>query len=143
MEILGFFVLIFHVSLSLFVLSAQCRLYDYSIYMHHRELSQISIPPSPAPEPATSSESAAVFNVLSYGAVGDGFIDDTQAFKMAWDAACQIESAIFLVPRHYSFMIQSTIFAGPCKNGLIFQVIFYNILVKSEVSLKMVILNKH
>ncbi|XP_022897298.1 polygalacturonase At1g48100-like [Olea europaea var. sylvestris] len=122
MEILGFFVLIFHVSLSLFVLSAQCRLYDYSIYMHHRELSQISIPPSPAPEPATSSESAAVFNVLSYGAVGDGFIDDTQAFKMAWDAACQIESAIFLVPRHYSFMIQSTIFAGPCKNGLIFQI---------------------
>ncbi|CAA2988535.1 polygalacturonase At1g48100-like [Olea europaea subsp. europaea] len=122
MEFLGFFVLIFHVSLSLFVLSAQCRLYDYSIYMHHRELSQISTPPSPAPEPATSSESAAVFNVLSYGAVGDGFIDDTQAFKMAWDAACQIESAIFLVPKHYSFMIQSTIFAGPCKNGLIFQI---------------------
>ncbi|KAL2513940.1 polygalacturonase-like [Forsythia ovata] len=136
--------------------------------MHQRELSQISIPPSPAPQPATLpvsaapapqpatlstsaapasqpatlSASAAVFSVLSYGAVGDGLTDDTQAFKMAWDAACQIESAIFLVPKHYSFMIQSTIFTGPCKNGLIFQVTF-DILVKSEVSFKMIILNKH
>ncbi|KAL2513744.1 Pectin lyase-like superfamily protein [Forsythia ovata] len=115
--------------------SERSKLYDYSIYMHRRGLSQISIPPSPAPQPATLSvsaapapqlatlsESAAVFSVLSYGAVGDGYTDDTQAFRMAWDAACQIESAIFLVPKHYSFMIQSTNFTGPCKNGLIFQI---------------------
>uniref|UniRef100_A0A5B6YUD9 Polygalacturonase n=1 Tax=Davidia involucrata TaxID=16924 RepID=A0A5B6YUD9_DAVIN len=42
---------------------------------------------------------------------------------MAWDVACQAEeSAILLVPNPYSFMIQSTIFTGPCKNGLVFQI---------------------
>ncbi|KAA8536707.1 hypothetical protein F0562_029185 [Nyssa sinensis] len=99
----------------------------------YRALSQISLPPSPAPSPApqaaflssggtVSSNSAAIFNVLSFGAIGDGVTDDTQAFKMAWDAACQVQSAIILVPNHYSFMIQSTIFTGPCKTGLILQI---------------------
>ncbi|GFP87974.1 polygalacturonase at1g48100 [Phtheirospermum japonicum] len=92
-------------------------------------LSQISASPSPAPEashelPVSYINSPPVFNVLSYGAVGDGVSDDTQAFKTAWDAACQADvlSAVFLVPRHYNFMVQSTIFTGPCKNRLVFQI---------------------
>lgn len=116
-----------------------CRLLDFLQVPHFRKLSQsqVSIPPSPAPMgqislppfPApkaafldSSSRSAAIFSVLSFGAVGDGVTDDTQAFKMAWDAACQNESATIFVPSHYTFMIQSTIFTGPCKSGLIFQV---------------------
>ncbi|CAL5330039.1 unnamed protein product [Camellia sinensis] len=92
---------------------------------------QISLPLSPAPKaaaaPAPTSQtrsyySSAVFNVLSFGAVGDGVTDDTQAFKMAWDTVCQSESVTLLVPRHYSFMIQSTIFTGPCQSGLVFQI---------------------
>ncbi|XP_059648398.1 polygalacturonase At1g48100 [Cornus florida] len=112
------FILFFSIFLCFFFLPIQGRL---------RALSQISLPPSPAPEASlpgsngNSPNSPVVFNVLSFGAVGDGVTDDTQAFKMAWDAACQVELAIVLAPRSYSFMIQSTIFTGPCKSGLVFQ----------------------
>ncbi|KAK4491339.1 hypothetical protein RD792_002075 [Penstemon davidsonii] len=94
---------------------------------NYHVLSQISATPSPAPLPshepaAPSDQNSSVFSVLSYGAVGDGVTDDTQAFKMAWDSACQADSATILVPKHYTFMIQSTIFTGPCKNQILFQI---------------------
>ncbi|KAM1490328.1 polygalacturonase At1g48100-like isoform X1 [Malus sylvestris] len=91
-------------------------------------ISQISLPPSPSPQAASPSYNAisvhgnTVFNVRSFGAVGDGVADDTQAFKMAWDSACQTEDSEVLVPKGHSFMIQSTIFTGPCSSGLKFQI---------------------
>ncbi|GFZ04485.1 pectin lyase-like superfamily protein [Actinidia rufa] len=57
-----------------------------------------------------------------FRAMGDGITDDTDAFKTAWDTACQVESGVLLVPNGYSFMIQSTIFTGPCQSGFVFQV---------------------
>ncbi|KAG5625919.1 hypothetical protein H5410_011137 [Solanum commersonii] len=139
MEFTRFCFLVFSVFFIYNVCSVHGRFYDYPNVSRFRALSQISMPPSPAPAPSPSPApkddptidnvknssndyAAGIFNVLSYGAVGDGVIDDTQAFKMAWDAACQVDSAILLVPKHYSFMIQSTIFTGPCKSGLIFKV---------------------
>lgn len=97
------------------------------------------MPPSPAPEAASPSFNSfsypytAVFDVTSFGAVGDGVTDDTQAFKMAWENACQTESATILVPHGHSFMMQSTIFTGPCQPGLVFQV-FGSILFKNDIS---------
>ncbi|KAL3725238.1 hypothetical protein ACJRO7_030274 [Eucalyptus globulus] len=43
---------------------------------------------------------------------------------MVWDAACssQVESPVLYVPSGYSFMVQSTIFTGPCQGGIVFQV---------------------
>ncbi|KAM7481840.1 hypothetical protein LguiB_006423 [Lonicera macranthoides] len=97
-------------------------------------------PPSAAPEaaPTIAAPEAApppshifkkdapgsmeTINVMSFGAIGDGVTDDTQAFKMAWDSACQSNSAILLVPNSYTFMVQSTIFTGPCKSGIVFQI---------------------
>ncbi|KAL9141131.1 hypothetical protein ABFS82_14G083200 [Erythranthe guttata] len=122
-----YFVVVFVTTLCFLALSVQCRPFEYSEF---RVLSQISASPSPAPEGSDSfspssreNSSAAVFSVMSYGAVGDGVSDDTQAFKTAWDNACQSdESAVILVPKHYTFMIQSAIFTGPCKNGLVFQI---------------------
>ncbi|KAH6802535.1 purple acid phosphatase 27 [Perilla frutescens var. frutescens] len=55
----------------------------------NRILSEISASPSPAPAVPEASQ---IFSVVSYGAVGDGVADDTQAFKTAWDAACQADS---------------------------------------------------
>ncbi|KAK8982737.1 hypothetical protein V6N11_046649 [Hibiscus sabdariffa] len=95
-----------------------------------------SVPSTPADPPPTSSPSIpsdpypndpgptsdCVFDVTSYGAVGDGSSDDTAAFKEAWKAACAVESATILVPSDKVFMITSTIFSGPCKPGLVFQV---------------------
>eukprot|EP01018_Ginkgo_biloba_P009760 Gb_07774 [translate_table: standard] len=70
----------------------------------------------------SSNDCSTTFNVKSYGAIGDGVTDDTQAFQLAWQAACQVKSAVLKVPAGYSFMIQSSIFSGPCKDGLVFQV---------------------
>ncbi|KAM7277251.1 hypothetical protein ACFE04_019117 [Oxalis oulophora] len=60
---------------------------------------------------------------LEFGAVGDGLTDDTKAFKAAWDAACDsLDSSTILVPSGLSFMIQSTIFTGPCQSALVLQI---------------------
>lgn len=70
----------------------------------------------------SSNNYDSTFNVQSYGAIGDGVTDDTEAFLLAWKAACQVESAVVLAPADYSFMIQSIQFNGPCKDGMTFQV---------------------
>ncbi|KAL6228215.1 hypothetical protein ACLB2K_002169 [Fragaria x ananassa] len=121
-----------------FLLSTQARWHNHtkhSKHNHPHKISYISQPPSSSPGPAASyspppeepknpyNSTPGVFDVRLYGAVGDGQTDDTQAFKMAWDTACQSESpAKILVPNHFTFMIQSTIFTGPCLSGLLLQV---------------------
>ncbi|XP_054779083.1 polygalacturonase At1g48100-like isoform X2 [Prosopis cineraria] len=86
----------------------------------------ISLTPSAAPEalsPSYDGHGPPVYDVRFFGAVGDGISDDTQAFKLAWDTACQAkESGTLLVPDGYIFMIQSTIFTGPCKTAITFQI---------------------
>lgn len=66
-----------------------------------------------------------IFDVRDYGAVGDGSADDTAAFRAAWKAACAVEAGVVLAPSDYVFKITSTIFSGPCKPGLVFQVSIY------------------
>lgn len=79
------------------------------------------VPSEPAYNPPSSS-SPCIFDVTSFGAVGDGSTDDTAAFRAAWKAACAVESAVILAPSDYVFTITSTIFSGPCQPGLVFQV---------------------
>ncbi|VFQ84889.1 unnamed protein product [Cuscuta campestris] len=92
---------------------------------------EISQPPyyppqaAPAPQGGGYEQSFAdvVFDVLSYGDVGDGVADDTSAFKMAWDHACQSDSPpVVLAQRHRVFLIQPTIFTGPCKSTMTLQI---------------------
>ncbi|XP_062108871.1 polygalacturonase At1g48100 [Humulus lupulus] len=81
--------------------------------------------PAPAPAPADGDDTTSTgctFDVMSYGAVGDGEADDTAAFREAWKAACAVESGVVLAPANYCFKITSTIFSGPCSPGLVFQV---------------------
>ncbi|KAK9287814.1 hypothetical protein L1049_016256 [Liquidambar formosana] len=73
-------------------------------------------------DPGNSSSDPCIFDVTSFGAVGDGSTDDTAAFKAAWKEACKVESGVVLAPSDYVFTITSTIFSGPCKPGLVFQV---------------------
>lgn len=138
MKVLRILFLVLNIFLIFSETSVQCRFLDFFTEdPNFRKLSEISLPPSPAPEAAvgyfdSTSIPRAMLDVVSFGAVGDGVTDDTQAFKTAWDAACQIESATLLVPKHYTFMIQSTIFTGPCKSDLTFQVI-QNFLIRLKV----------
>ncbi|XP_041017549.1 polygalacturonase At1g48100-like [Juglans microcarpa x Juglans regia] len=123
-------VLVLLFSFCFFVPPAQRKLHSYTKQKHFHPKSRISLPPAPAPEAISPSytlnpapNSPTVFNVQSFGAIGDGVTDDTQAFKMAWDTACQSEeTGVLLVPKGYSFLIQSTIFTGPCKSGITFQI---------------------
>ncbi|KAG9441129.1 hypothetical protein H6P81_016983 [Aristolochia fimbriata] len=61
------------------------------------------------------------FNVVDYGAVGDGHTDDTEAFKRAWAAACAAPGAIskLTVPRR-TFLLNSHMFTGHCNATYIF-----------------------
>ncbi|KAF7837663.1 polygalacturonase [Senna tora] len=80
------------------------------------------VPSKPPPKKPGNSASASVFDVTSFGAIGDGSADDTPAFVAAWKAACAVDSGVVLAPENHRFKITSTIFSGPCKPGLVFQV---------------------
>ncbi|KAM1215081.1 hypothetical protein ACFX13_011782 [Malus domestica] len=61
-------------------------------------------------------------NVDSFGAVGDGVSDDTQAFQKAWGIACNTTNAVFLVPQGHQYLVNATKFQGPCADNLIIQI---------------------
>ncbi|XP_039126868.1 polygalacturonase At1g48100-like [Dioscorea cayenensis subsp. rotundata] len=90
---------------------------------HHISQPPVSAPVSPPPDTDPEPDpDPCVFNVRSFGAVGDGSTDDTDAFRSAWKAACSTESGVLLVPSDGLFSITSSIFSGPCKPGFVFQV---------------------
>ncbi|KAF7809305.1 putative polygalacturonase [Senna tora] len=61
-------------------------------------------------------------NVDSFGAVGNGESDDTQAFRKAWDVACSTPKSVFLVPQGRRYLVNATRFKGPCADKLIIQI---------------------
>ncbi|PPR93986.1 hypothetical protein GOBAR_AA26682 [Gossypium barbadense] len=61
-------------------------------------------------------------NVDSFGAVGDGVSDDTQAFRKAWDTACSTRKSVLLVPPGRRYLVNATKFKGPCAERLIVQI---------------------
>nr|GMC95255.1 polygalacturonase At1g48100 [Ipomoea batatas] len=72
-----------------------------------------------APEQGVSSPT---FNVLDYGAKGDGKADDTKAFEQAWQAACEQEGSTMLVPSGSVFLVKPISFSGPnCQPHIVFQ----------------------
>ncbi|MCD9638584.1 hypothetical protein HAX54_022644 [Datura stramonium] len=63
-----------------------------------------------------------VFNVLDYGAKGDGTTDDTKAFEATWIEACKVEGSIMMVPSDYDFLVGPISFSGPhCEENIGFQ----------------------
>ncbi|GFZ04083.1 hypothetical protein Acr_16g0007070 [Actinidia rufa] len=61
--------------------------------------------------------SLSTFDVLDYGAVGDGCTDDTIAFVETWKSTCNAETEIaaMLVPDGNTFLVHPMAFDGPCK----------------------------
>ncbi|KAL7162309.1 hypothetical protein ACSBR2_042733 [Camellia fascicularis] len=57
------------------------------------------------------------FNVLDYGAFGDGIANDTLAFVEAWNRTCNAESddASMVVPEGMTFLVYPMAFVGPCN----------------------------
>jgi len=127
-------------------LSIQARHHFHTKHKHyshsHNSSSEISLPPAPLPSPTSSAPEEApstitspspspevasgLLDVRTFGAIGDGITDDTESFKMAWDTACQseLDLNVIFVPPGFSFIVQSTIFTGPCKGGLVLKVMY-------------------
>ncbi|XP_071731129.1 polygalacturonase At1g48100-like [Rutidosis leptorrhynchoides] len=63
-----------------------------------------------------------IFNVLHFGAKGDGTSDDTKAFEAAWLSACELEASTMVVPKGSVFLVKPISFSGPnCESNIVFQ----------------------
>ncbi|XP_038999711.1 probable polygalacturonase At3g15720 [Hibiscus syriacus] len=69
------------------------------------------------------------FNVMNYGAVGDGRADDSAAFLKAWKAACKAPSRnpSLIIPARKIFLLKPVTFRGPCKSTSIYILMSGNI----------------
>ncbi|XP_023552846.1 probable polygalacturonase At3g15720 [Cucurbita pepo subsp. pepo] len=63
------------------------------------------------------AESSSDFNVLDYGAVGNGKTDDSQAFLKAWKDVCRASTGIptLRVPIGKTYLLKPLKFEGPCN----------------------------
>ncbi|CAK7332663.1 unnamed protein product [Dovyalis caffra] len=85
-----------------------------------------SLPPSApkedGPIPSPPKKGSTSFNVLDFGAKGDGKSDDTKAFQAAWAAACKVAASAMIVPADHVFLVGPVSFAGPyCQPNIVFQ----------------------
>ncbi|KAI4368455.1 hypothetical protein MLD38_017011 [Melastoma candidum] len=79
-------------------------------------------PPSLPPSPPSKKGYPGTFNVLEFGAVGDGSTDDTKAFEAAWASACKVSGSVVAVPAGYSYLVGPISFSGPyCQPDIVFQ----------------------
>ncbi|XP_074568294.1 polygalacturonase At1g48100-like [Curcuma longa] len=63
-----------------------------------------------------------MFDVLDFGAKGDGVTDDTKAFEAAWATACKVRGSVMVVPAEFEFLVGPISFSGPyCQPNIIFQ----------------------
>ncbi|MED6218030.1 hypothetical protein PIB30_023270 [Stylosanthes scabra] len=78
----------------------------------------------------------ASFNVLDYGARGDGRTDDSAAFLKAWQDACGSSEGnpeIIIPDRNRRFMLQPVKFEGPCKSSSITIKLFATITAPNSI----------
>ncbi|KAG6758988.1 hypothetical protein NC652_024881 [Populus alba x Populus x berolinensis] len=100
---------------------------------HHNGVSKPKPPPQKAPSlhpapkddtpaPSPPKKSSTTFNVLDFGAKGDGKSDDTKAFQAAWTEACKVAASTMIVPAEYAFLVGPISFSGPyCQANIVFQ----------------------
>ncbi|KAG6414062.1 hypothetical protein SASPL_126779 [Salvia splendens] len=70
-------------------------------------------------KPAPPTARKQVLDVEDYGAKADGKSDNSQAFKKAWDKACNsLESIKILVPKGKVYYVKHVDFTGPCYSGI-------------------------
>ncbi|XP_023551610.1 polygalacturonase At1g48100-like [Cucurbita pepo subsp. pepo] len=78
--------------------------------------------PAPPPFPDYNQTQSTIFNILSFGAKGNGVSDDSKALQAAWEAACEITGATLEIPSQYKFLIKPITLKGPCMPQLVLQV---------------------
>ncbi|XP_068641312.1 polygalacturonase At1g48100 [Aristolochia californica] len=91
---------------------------------HHHEGAGGSSPATKKKMPGTSygTGNSTIFDVLDFGAKGDGATDDTKAFQAAWASACKVEGSTVVVPSQFTFLVGPISFSGPyCQQNIAFQ----------------------
>ncbi|KAF3773529.1 Polygalacturonase [Nymphaea thermarum] len=87
-----------------------------------KHISPIAPAPEHSPPPAGSPphDSGVIFDVIDFGAKGDGVTDDTKAFEEAWAAACKVEASTVAVPSYFEFVVGPISFSGPyCEPNIL------------------------
>ncbi|XP_050204718.1 polygalacturonase ADPG2 [Mercurialis annua] len=79
-----------------------------------------SSPPLP-PYGGSYPTQSNIFDILSFGAEGDGVSDDSQALLAAWKAACKVSGATIRIPAE-KFLIKPITLQGPCMPHLLLQI---------------------
>ncbi|KAL1298085.1 hypothetical protein AAHE18_18G006700 [Arachis hypogaea] len=76
------------------------------------------------------------FNVLQYGAVGNGQTNDSPAFEKAWKAVCSSKGDIskLIIPAGKTFMLKPLSFNGPCKSKYTYIQVLGNIVAPKTKS---------
>lgn len=69
--------------------------------------------------PRPTKKKRNIVRVDDFGAVGDGCADDTEAFAKAWEKACSLKDAVFVVTAGKRYKVGPTRFMGPCKERLV------------------------
>ncbi|KAF3484474.1 hypothetical protein F2Q69_00055833 [Brassica cretica] len=87
----------------------------------HRRHSKDTPTGSPAPAPYPSTHDG-VFDILSFGAKGDGIFDDSKALIGAWKAACKVVGGKVEIPAGKEFMVKAVTLQGPCKEETVVQI---------------------
>ncbi|OMO71276.1 Glycoside hydrolase, family 28 [Corchorus capsularis] len=76
----------------------------------------------------SSSTKTKTVVVDQFGAKGNGYDDDTEAFKKAWEEACSSKGSVTLeVPEGNTYLLKPIRFAGPCKSNYTTVLIYGNI----------------
>ncbi|XP_076951528.1 putative polygalacturonase At3g15720 [Bidens hawaiensis] len=84
--------------------------------------------------PQTASK--AIYDVTTYGAKGDGYTDDTNAFLQAWAGLCNDASRYptLVIPQGKSFLIGLVTFNGPCRYPAVNVELWGNIIAPNTLS---------
>ncbi|XP_038888873.1 polygalacturonase-like [Benincasa hispida] len=67
------------------------------------------------------TSSAGSFNVISFGAKGDGKTDSTKSFLKAWTSACSSSTPSTINVPKGRFLLTPITFRGPCNNHITFR----------------------
>ncbi|KAJ4822561.1 hypothetical protein Tsubulata_034289 [Turnera subulata] len=78
--------------------------------------------PSPLPHYGPYPTGSTIFDILSFGAKGDGVSDDSEALLAAWKAACKVPGATVEIPAEFKFLIKPITLQGPCMPHLVLQI---------------------
>ncbi|KEH39601.1 polygalacturonase [Medicago truncatula] len=84
----------------------------------------IQLPRSGSSRTRTRTRSRRFLSIADFGARGDGFHNDTQAFLKVWEIACSLSGFINIVfPYQKTFLVTPIDIGGPCRSKITLRIL--------------------